>query len=206
MANTDARMGLIPVKHLNGSPWNGATWRCYLNTSEGNALYVGDAVDLVGTADADGTCMAVTKATAGAGYPILGVITSFDVDPTQPELLYRTASTARYCQVCIDPTVIYEIQGDTAGVIAATDVGNNGAIVMTHTGNTTTGLSGMELNSSGLAVTSNLQLKIMGAVPRSDNDISSVNAKWLVLINLHRLFTGASNASAGTTILGATGV
>ena len=44
MANTDAPFGLRPVRHLNGSSWNGQTIRCFIHASYAYALFVGDPV------------------------------------------------------------------------------------------------------------------------------------------------------------------
>src|SRR5512139_3198326 len=98
MANADARRGLVPVKKLDGSPWNGACLRCYLPTSEGNALFIGDAVALGGAGV--GGVPSITKATAGKTNPILGSIVGFEIDPLYLNQLHRTASTARYAYVC----------------------------------------------------------------------------------------------------------
>ena len=131
----------------------------------------------------------IAKATAGATNPIFGVITSFE--PVAPafgatanlnlQIIYRVASTAMYANVCVDPTVLYEIQGDSAGAIAATALGSNINLVFTHAGDTMTGLSGMEANSAAIAVTSTYQLKLIRAADIPTNDISLANAIWVVL-------------------------
>lgn len=206
MANDDTPMGLRPVKHLNGMPWNGQTWRCYAPSTYATALYVGDPVIWTGTGSPDGKYLEVNKATAGDGNKILGVITSFDPDTNQ-EYNYRPASTARYMQVCVDPDVVYEIQGCSGAVIPFGSVGLNGVLIYTHAGSTVTGQSGAELDSGASAAPAangSYQLLIMGLVDREDNDISAVNAKWLVLINLHSL--RAVDASAGGAAEGALGV
>lgn len=198
MSNTDTPFGLKPVRHLNGNPWNGAVKRCYLPSTDGNAMYIGDAVDLAGSADVTGAAPTVAKATAGASHPIYGVIVSFEPDPTNLSLIYRTASTARYCYVCVDPSVIYEIQGCSGAALANTTVGLNAVLIFTHAGSTVTGLSGMEMDSGASAAPAadeNYQLIILNAVDREDNDVDAVNAKWEVLIGLHRLsshYTGAA--------------
>jgi hypothetical protein len=176
-------------------------------------MYVGDAVDLAGSADTDGVAPTVIKATAGATNPIFGVITSFE--PVTPgvhsninlQIIYRPASTAMYANVCVDPNVLYEIQGDSVTTIAAGDVGSCFNLIFTHAGVALTGLSGMELNSSSKEAgsASTYQLRLLGAMAAADNDIASVNAKWLVMVNLHRLFASGVN-TAGTALAGGVGV
>ena len=90
-------------------------------------------------------------------------------------------------------------------MIAATDVGANAALVATAGGSASTGLSGWELNYTGITTTSSLQVRIMGAVDRPDNDITAVYAKWLVLINIHQVFSAAVN-TVGTAYAGGVGV
>lgn len=207
MANVDSRFGLKPVDHLLGLNWSERVLKCYIpSTDSTRAMFIGDAVDLAGSADASGQCPTVTPVTVGATYPIFGVIVGFDPDPTDLTLLYRPDDTARYCYVCIDPYVIYEIQGCSSAAIGAASVGLNGVLVATHAGDAATGLSGLELDSgAGTAPAANAtyQLLILGAVPREDNDISVVNAKWRVMISLHRLNsvwqvdTGGAAAQAG---------
>ncbi len=206
MANAQNRTGLTPVMHVSGAPWNGATRRCYIETGHSGALYVGDPVVLTGSADASGCYPTVGIATAGG--VVFGVITSFEELPTNLTKTYFASGDTggRFCNVCCDPTVLYEVQGNSAAAIAATDVGGNADLVATAGGSTVTGYSGWELSQATITTTSTLQVRIMGASPRVDNDISAIYAKWLVLINKNQLFGVASNASAGSTYIGALGV
>lgn len=201
MANNDSRFGLRPIEHLNGTPWNGVTRRCYLPSTDATAMFNGDPVDLAGSADASGVCPTVVKATAGDGNYVFGVITAFDPDPDNLSLQYRPASTGRYCYVCCDPDVIFEIQACSGVVIPYTSVGLNAVLIYTHSGSTVTGMSGAEMDSGASdapAADASNQLLIMGFVDRADNDISAVNAKWKVLINLHRLrATGDGDGALG---------
>lgn len=202
MANIDWPRGLTPVRHLDGKPWNGGTWMCYHATGNASAIYVGDPVLHEGSACTNGCCMTVAIATAGSDKEILGAVCSFEpVGPTAAgwtpthspagvdragSLPYRPASTARYSNVCIDPDVVYDIQGDSAGVHTKDQVSENADLVA-GSGSTVTGRSGWELNSATDAVTKKLQLHVLGAVDHPANDISLVNADWLVLINTHVL-------------------
>ena len=65
MANSNTPMGLRPVRHRNGAPYNGAATRYFVPASDGTALFLGDPVVVAGSADADGV-MTVTRATAAA--------------------------------------------------------------------------------------------------------------------------------------------
>jgi hypothetical protein len=82
------------------------------------------------------------------------------------------------------PDVICEIQEDSVGgALAAVDVGLNADIIYTVAGSTTSGRSGMELDSSDKK-TGTAQLRILRLVPREDNAIGDY-AVWEVLINEH---------------------
>jgi hypothetical protein len=185
MANADAPFGARPVRHMNGSPYNGATMRCFVPASDGTALFIGDAVKSAGSADADGVPTAIR---AAAGNTILGIVVSFEADSDNLSLKHREASTARYVNVCTSPDVIFEIQEDAdGGALAATEIGNNADVIYTVSGSTTSGRSGMELDSSD-ASTSTAQLRILRLVPRADNEIGA-NGVYEVLINEHEYKT-----------------
>jgi hypothetical protein len=199
--NVNSAFGLQPVGSLLASPYSGQVQRCYLSTSQGTAMGIGDPVDLYGTADTPGFTPEVCLATAGAQHPIYGVIVGFDIDTDNVFLNYRTASTARYCYVCIDPFMVYEVQAydASATVLAATVVGAN-ALLAAGSVNTKTGLSGWYLNSGTTpAADATYQVMILGAANRPNNDITAAYAVWRVVISLKR-------GLAPTASLGALGV
>ena len=197
MANVDGPFGLKPIGHLLGLNWSEQVRRCFMTGASG-ACYIGDAVNLAGTADATGVYPTIAPATVGATNVISGVVVGFEPDPSDLTLLYRKNSTDRYALVVMDPYVIYEIQGSTDAVLAATIVGANGVLIGTHSGNTATGLSGMELSAATTpAADATYQLIILGATSDPNNDISAVHAKWHVMISLHRFGSIFSGAQAG---------
>lgn len=195
MSNVDQRFGLKPVGHLLGLNWTDQVRTCYMTGASG-AAYIGDAVDFAGSSDASGVYPTIAPATVGALNPIAGVIVGFQPDPTDLTILYRKNSTNRYAYVVFDPFVIYEIQASTDAVMLATYVGSNAVLIGTHSGDTATGLSGMELSTATTPTNdATYQLLILGKAPREDNDISSINSKWHVLISLHRLMPNYSNGA-----------
>lgn len=182
MANVDRPSGLRPVKHLDGSPYNGAANLYFIPSTDSTAVFLGDAVKSAGSADADGVA---TVAQAAAGDAVRGVVVGFQPDPDNLSSLYRAASTDRYVWVADAPDIVCEVQEDSVGgALAATEVGNNADIVV-GTGSTTTGTSAMELDSSTAGTTA-AQLRILGLVQREDNEIGT-NAKLLVAFNEHEL-------------------
>ncbi len=185
MANTDKPKGLIPVRYLNGSPYNGQVKIYYIPATDGTAVFRGDVVKRAAGADTTGKYPTVAQAAATDIY-LVGVVVGFGLQPeiaANPDNLamsYRAADTAMYVAVVDDPNVIFEAQED--GTMAYTAVGQNADLVV-GSGSTTTGLSGMEIDSSD-AKNTTAQLRVMRLVDRPDNAIGA-NAKWEVMIVEH---------------------
>lgn len=190
MANTDAPFGLKPKRHKNGAPYNGASRRYYRPSSDATNLFIGDAVVRTGSGDTDGI-PGVIVATPGSG--ITGVIVGIEnLTPDNLSRTYLPASTAGYLLVADDPDLMFEAQEDSVGAaLAAADIGLNANVVF-GTGNTVTGTSAVEIDSSTKATTATLDVRLDSIVQRADNAIGD-NAKWLVWINNHtqRSTTGA---------------
>lgn len=187
MANSDKATGFRPVRTLDGKPFTGNAMMYYIPSTDSTAVYVGDPVKLAGSADADGV-PTVTK--ASSTNAIVGIVTS--VKPiTAQSTTYREASVSRYVYVCVDDQMLYEIQEDSVGgALAVTDVGNN-ANWVDGGGSTVTGLSGIELDSSTKATTATLDMQIVQAVVRPNNEIGT-NAKWLVKLNNYQYVDGTT--------------
>lgn len=208
MSSVSRINGFRPVKYLNGSPWNGAANVYFVPSSDSTVIMVGDAVSLLGDARAATGAPTVTRLASATGIPVgivVGILFSGvgDVTNVPPVTdlntpVYRRASTDRYLLVCDDPSVVYENQYAGTSVAAATitaNVGLNGQFVLTA-GSTTSGTSGMQLDSSGLATTATLPLKIVGFPQRPDNIPGDTYFSYWVKLN-------ATNMSQGT---GAAGV
>lgn len=195
MANDDSPIGLRPLRHKSGAPYNGAARPYFIPATYNVALFIGDPVVKTGTANT-----AVVKVPGGGtfgiatlpeinksatGGPATGVIVGFAANPDNLTLKHNPASTERVAFVCDDPDIVFEVQGDSAGALAATDVGNNADFIFTHAGSTVTGLSGVELSQASINTTIGLALKILRAVNREDNEATSVNGKFEVMINDH---------------------
>ena len=91
-----------------------------------------------------------------------------------------------------DPSQLFIIQVDES--VAQTDIGKNADIVGTG-GSTTTGVSSMELDSSTIAKTAALNLKIVGLWDVPGNTFGT-NAVVVVKINEH-LYGSAGVAGQG---------
>lgn len=212
MANVSRINGFKPVRHRDGSPWNGSLRMYAVPASDGTALFVGDLVKLA--ADADATTglpqvVAATAGTPGTGAAAVGVVMGFvptNTDPNAGTLQtgslsldtpqYRVASTLRYVLVCDDPTVIFEVEASTGGAaysFAATDTGNT-CNVFCGAGSTSTGASAHSADLGDKGTTATLPLKVMGAVRRADNDLTGNYTKIHVFINNHQYSGGTGVA------------
>jgi|ERR1700744_3379957 len=189
MANVSRVNGFRPVKHVDGSPWNGQVNRYVVVAGDATPIFVGDLVQLAATTDAFGT-QGVTKATVTTGTvaaaPVVGVVVGFAINPlnlNSPQ--YRPANVQTYVLVADAPDTVYEIQSSVAPT--PTDLNNN-ATIADAGGSTVTGLSGMSV--SAYVTTATAVAKVLGAVQKVDNDITSANYKVLVMINNHQYSGG----------------
>lgn len=188
MANSDRVKGFAPVRHV-GSPWNGQVNRYVVRAADATAIFVGDLVKLDGGSDGKGVRSVTQSAAAGASIGVVVGVEPAATDLNTPQ--YRAASTLRYVYVVDDPHAYFVVQED--GNIGTAAVGLNCDVTIAA-GNTTTGNSGMELDSSETNTTATLQLKIIEAVQSEDNDSTLTNAKWIVKINNHQLNSGTGSA------------
>lgn len=186
MANTSRVNGFRPVGHLNGSPWNGVVNKYAVSAGYNTSLFQGDLVVLNGSADADGIPQIHQAAANGV---CVGVIVAFEPNPDNLAQLYRPGSTARYAYVADSPDLVMEAQEDAVGgAISLADIGLNVNFVV-GTGSTTTGQSGMQIDSNTANTTNTLPLRLMKFSSRPDNEVGVANAKLLVSFNTHQFKT-----------------
>lgn len=194
MANVDRPNGFKPVGTLSGSPWQGSVRQYSLDATHA-ALAVGDLVEM--TADGYPDIF-----TAG-GTQLLGVVvacyphTAVDKLGKQGDSFMSTGSidldipnknqvalnTVGVIAVATAPDIIMEAQedGDTDPLELA-DVGQNVEIIGGGPA-ATTGISGMEIDSSSHATTNTLPLRLLGLAQRPDNEYitgGQAHTRWLV--------------------------
>lgn len=194
MPNVSRINGFTPVKHRNGSPYNGQFTTYGIPASDVTAIGVGDVVKLLASSvTINGqTYKNVTR--AAAGDAIVGIVIGFDIVPdalNTPQ--YRLASTQRVVRVADAEDLILLVQTSN-GTPAAANIGLN----FNHangTLSTSTGLSGATLDlNAGVGGAATATFKLMGWDPAPDNDNASVNNKALVMINNHQYKGGTGTA------------
>lgn len=185
--------GFRPVKHLNGSAYNGQVNRYMISASDAQVTNVGDFVQLsTQNALTDtvgfGVYPAVERIGSGTAVPIVGAIVGFEVDYTNLNVMYRAASTRRVALVADSPDIIFAAPQDgIGGVVAAASVGLNAAINLGTAASTAPYAGNMTVDSSTVATTSTLPLQVMGVTVAPDNDVTSTArpAELLVRVNTH---------------------
>lgn len=201
MANVSRVNGFRPVKHINGSPYNGQFNIYEVPAGETIPVFVGDLVVLSNSAatsfypavEAPVTAAATSGDFVGA---VVGIINA-KWDPVEGKMSagsmaldtpqYRAASTKQFVMVADSPDLIFEAQADAA--VANASIGLNVGVVegdgSASVGSTTTGASGMQVDASSVATTSTLPLQIVGAPNRPDNAMNATYNKVYVRINTH---------------------
>jgi len=202
MANADRPRGFTPVRHLNGSPWNGAVEVFYHSTADATAIYKGELViGIVGLAGAGSDplgkfpgCIAASKAAQDTQH-LLGVAWTFGNTPDVAARVdnlnaanYCPASTGMYIGVITDPSTVFSIQDSGGTALTAVQIGSYIDISTftsaTACGSTTTGRSYMEVDTSSIGASNAHMCRVLRLSPRPDNELSSW-ADWEVIINYH---------------------
>ena len=176
MANISKINGFRPVKHLNGSPYNGQA-NIY-TVKSGTKLVPGDLVKLTGGASQNGIAevdaasndAAVLGAVVGVVPakmdPVTGKMSGGSIALDTP-VSVTGGSTPAYVLVADSPDVVYEVQKAS---FTATDVGTSGGFDFTGAagGDASTGCSAMYLTDTATGV-----VQVLGLVIRPDNETGS---------------------------------
>lgn len=211
MPNTSRINGFRPVKHVTGAPYNGQANIYAVLASDATALFVGDPVNLDGSAHTNGIA-SVTKATASG--QVLGVVVGIvpaKMDPVSGSMSagaisldtpqYRPASTFAYVLVADAPDIVYEVEACTGSNAAYTYLVADTGLNAGHTtvaGSTSTGTSAAALDMSTKATTATLPWKILGAAQRVDNEtISGTSTAVKLLVKINQATLGGGTGATG---------
>jgi hypothetical protein len=189
MANQDAPFGLRPLRSGSGSDLTGMQNKYRIASGYATAIFQGDLVAVV-------TGGGIERVGAGGSGLILGVFNGCRyTDPTSGKETfsnYYPASTSASdieAFVIDAPHALFEVQSDEAFPVA--DLFGNFDIVATA-GDSNSGISRIELDTSTGATTATLPLKAVDISQDPENsDVSSANTNVVVMINNH-LFSGGT--------------
>lgn len=192
MANTDSPRGLSPVRHQSGAPFSASVNKYYVPAGDATAIYIGGLVKLAGSADADG--IASVTGNVATGDKVLGVVISVEPSKAISEsTLHKPGSTMAYVHVADDPDLMFEVQEDSVGgALAATSVGQVADLIGFTAGDTASGRSAIEIDSSTATSIGDgtADVVIMGLV--QDGGEIGANAMWLVRLNNHAFANGGT--------------
>jgi hypothetical protein len=192
MANVDKAFGLRPIGNLSATGAQ-AQYGFEIADNQAGAIFQGDLVTIF-----DGYLVKFAPATHTAA---VGVFNGCQyIDPTTGKPTWKNyypgsvniTAGKIVADVIDDPAQLFLIQADED--IVQADIGKNADVVGTG-GSTTTGVSSMELDSSTIANTAALNLKIVGLYDVPGNDFGNF-AVVVVKINEH-LFGSAGVAGQG---------
>ncbi len=181
MANNDKAFGLRPLGNLSGT---GAQkqYGYEIADNQAGAIFQGDLVTLK-----DGYILQFNPAAHTAAVGVFNGCFYNDPTTQKPTFINYYPGSINITQgkivadVLDDPSQMFILQND--GTSAVTDYGKNADITI-GTGNTVTGLSANELDTSTIATTAALNLKIIGLWDVPNNEVGA-NAVVVVKINEH---------------------
>lgn len=203
MSSVSRINGFTPVKHLNGSPYNGQANLYFVPSSNNDVIMVGDVVKLAGNSRSPTGAPTVARHAGGATEAAVGVVVGIlfsGVGDTQnmPPVtdlntpVYRRASTDRYLLVADATDLVFEAQTSGA-TFTSDDVGANCEVDVTA-GSTTSGASGMSIDLANKGTTATLPLKVVGWPNRPDNLLTDTYTRAYVTINNHQYAGGTGTA------------
>jgi len=189
MANIDAAFGLRPIAKVGSAPGGTTgTTKYSIGDNQSTAIFTGDPVKYKN----DGTIEVATASDA-----LLGVFMGcFYTDPTTGKPTYRNYFPASLSPgdaiafVADDPDQMYVAQQDSVGSnLVAADLNLNANLIF-GAGSTTTGISGVEIDSSTGAVTATHQVRLVDFYDTPSNDATANNSELVIKINNHSLNGG----------------
>ena len=192
MANIDQAFGLRPIAKVGSAPGGTTGTTKYRITSGAGAMFTGDIVKQAN----DGSVVQGTAGDAARGV-FMGC---FYTDPSTSKPRFNntfpngTAASDAIAFVADDPDQLFIAQQDSASANAVAADLNLNANLVVGSGNTTTGISGMEIDSDSKNTTATLNVKLIDFYDTPSNDATANNSVFVVKINNHEL-----NGGTGTT-------
>ena len=194
MANIDAAFGLRPIAKVGSAPGGTTgTTKYSIADNQGTAIFTGDPVKYKN----DGTVEVATAGDASCGV----FMDCFYTDPTTSKPTFRNHFPASLSPgdaiafVADDPDQLYIAQQDSDGSnLVAADLNLNADLVF-GAGSTSTGMSGVEIDSSTKNTTAALQVRLIDFYDTPSNDATANNSILVIKINNHQL--GSHTGTAG---------
>ena len=193
MANIAQAFGLRPIAKVGSAPGGTTGTTKYRITSGAGAMFTGDIVKQAN----DGAVVQGTAGDAARGV-FMGC---FYTDPSTSKPRFNntfpngTAASDAIAFVADDPDQLFIAQQDSDSANAVVADLNLNANLVVGSGNTTTGISGMEIDSDSKNTTATLNVKLIDFYDTPSNDATANNSILVVKINNHEL--GSHTGTAG---------
>ena len=166
MANTDAPFGFRPSGKVGGNPDNGALTEQKIKSDYATAMFQGDLVKF-----ASGYIN--VAAATNTGLMVFNGLKYDDSSTNKPTFKNFFDGTALGVEgevfVYDDPYQVYEAQSDSDEASTQAHVGTFADHIKTHSGNTTTGISGDEIDLPNSPSDSSAAVKVLGLAQTPDN-------------------------------------
>ena len=183
MPNVAEKFGLRPYRKLDGTPLVGAQNRYSIASGHTTAIFQGDLVIPL-------TAGTIDRHTANNSTAVIGVFNGcFYTDPTTQKPTFRNsypgsiAASDITAFVVDDPDAVFLMNADAT--FAQADLFQNYSVT-TGGGNTTTGISEVQLDVSVSGTNASFIIQAIDISQYPDNsDTGSANANILVRINKH---------------------
>ena len=183
MANVVEKFGLRPYRKLDGTPLVGAQNRYTIASNHSTAIFQGDLVIPLTAGNID-------RHTANNSAAVIGVFNGcFYTDPTTSKPTFRNSYPGSIVAsditafVVDDPDAVFLMDADAAFTRA--DLYQNYSVT-TGGGNTTTGISEVQLDVSVSGTNASFVIQAIDIWQDPDNsDTTTANANVLVRINKH---------------------
>ena len=183
MANVAEKFGLRPYRKLDGTPLVGAQNRYSIASGHTTAIFQGDLVIPL-------TAGTIDRHTANNSTAVIGVFNGcFYTDPTTQKPTFRNSYPGSIVAsditafVVDDPDAVFLMDADAT--FARADLYQNYS-VSTGGGNTTTGISEVQLDVSVSGTNASFVIQAIDISQDPDNsDTTTANANVLVRINKH---------------------
>ena len=183
MANVVEKFGLRPYRKLDGTPLVGAQNRYTIASNHTTAIFQGDLVIPLTAGNID-------RHTANNSTAVIGVFNGcFYTDPTTSKPTFRNSYPGSIVAsditafVVDDPDAVFLMDADAAFTRA--DLYQNYSVT-TGGGNTTTGISEVQLDVSVSGTNASFVIQAIDISQDPDNsDTTTANANVLVRINKH---------------------
>ena len=189
MANVAEKFCLRPYRKLDGTPLVGAQNRYSIASNHTTAIFQGDLVIPL-------TAGTIDRHTANNSTAVLGVFNGcFYTDPTTQKPTFRNSYPGAIVAsditafVVDDPDAVFLMDADAT--FAQADLFRNYSVT-TGSGNTTTGISEVQLDVSVSGTNASFIIQAIDISQDPDNsDTGSANANILVRINKHFYRSGS---------------